>query len=36
MEHLLDIEYRTMACETRDAAADVERHLPKTDYQFRT
>jgi len=36
VEHLADIEYRTLACTTRNEAAEVERKLPKHTYQFRT
>ncbi|WP_338663162.1 hypothetical protein VQH23_23870 [Pararoseomonas sp. SCSIO 73927] len=36
LEHLGVIEYRTMACETRAQAGEVERALPRQDYLFGT
>jgi hypothetical protein len=35
-DNLADIEYRTMACATREEAAEIERKLPKGSYRFRT
>lgn len=36
LQHLNDIEYRTMACSTRPEAAHLERRLPRQSYRFRT
>jgi hypothetical protein len=36
LDNLPDIEYRTMACETKVQAAAIERALPKRTYIFRT
>lgn len=36
LDHLSDVEYRTMSCETREEAASVERALPKKLYMFQT
>ena len=36
LQHLDKLEYRTMACQSKERAAAIERALPKMSYRFPT